>query len=86
MADVCCPRSATWTRTNPPSTDRLGLGLITLYDGSALAVGGGGPGPNEDSLATCEIYSPATNSWSPAGSLAVARSDVRRSRSRALPY
>ena len=49
-------------------------------------MGGAGPGPNQDSLATCEIYSPATNSWSPAGSLAVARSDVRRSRSRALPY
>ena len=50
------PRTSAWTRVASPSTDRFGSGLVALYDGSALAVGGSGPDPTSTALASCEIY------------------------------
>ena len=76
-AEVYNPRTAAWTRTGLPSTDRANLGLVTLFDGSALAVGGFAPGSS--CLALCEVYSPSTNAWSLVGSMSVARELVRAS-------
>lgn len=74
-SELYSPAAAAWTRTGLPSTTRAFPGLITLFDGTALAAGGDGPGLTR-SLATCEIFSPATNSWAPTGSMSYGRSWV----------
>ena len=74
-AEVYNPRTSTWTQTAPPSTDREFEGLITLFDGTALAVGGESA-PYGTSLATCEIFSPSTNAWTLTAPMSTPRDEV----------
>jgi hypothetical protein len=53
------------------ATPRAHHTATLLEDGRVLVVGGWSP----DVLATAEVYSPATNTWSSAGTMSVARYD-----------
>ena len=68
--------AGSWAQTGPlvAAGQRYGGGLITLQDGSALAVAGYEAGANPTS--TCETYSPRAGAWSATGSLAVSRGFV----------
>ena len=60
----------TWTPTGELSVARQGHTVTLLPDGRVLAAGGYG---TSGSLASCELYDPATGEWTVTGSLNVAR-------------
>ena len=66
-----------WRTLAPAANSRSQHTATLLPDGRVLVVGGiavATPGAPAQSVATAEIYDPATNSWSPAGSLTLGRS------------
>lgn len=70
------PVSGNWTLTNSLSTARLRHAAVLLPDGKVLAIGGfysTNSGVGIVSLATCEIYDPATGAWAAGGSLNTSR-------------
>jgi PKD repeat protein len=68
------PATSTWTATGAMGTPRSEHGLVLLQDGRVLAIGGFYQASDvEYYLATCEIYDPASGTWSATGSLAVGR-------------
>ena len=70
--EIYDPASDTWTAAAPMSVRRERFAMVKLPDGRVLATGGigGTPGSNEYfSQATCEIYNPATDTWTPAANL-----------------
>jgi N-acetylneuraminic acid mutarotase len=69
------PGSGTWSRTGGLTHARVGASAVTLADGRVLIVGGAASlegARNEQGSA--EVYDPTTGRWSPAGTLATARS------------
>ena len=60
-------RSQTWQYTAPMSVERRMLTLTVLEDNTVLAIGGADA--NNRSLATCELYDPATASWAMTASM-----------------
>jgi N-acetylneuraminic acid mutarotase len=69
--------SNSWRSLASPTTSRSQHTATLLPDGRVLIVGGisvSADGTPAQSVATAEIYDPATNSWSSAGSLNLARS------------
>jgi hypothetical protein len=64
----------TWQYTGSMGVVHWDAGMIELNDHTALIVGG--LDPNVNPIATCEIYNPATASWSLTGNLNVARSNA----------
>lgn len=73
--EVYDPDTGTWSAVQGQFTPRIGASATVLYSGEVLVTGGymwwrttGAPESNE-----ANIYDPATNSWYPAGSLAMAR-------------
>ena len=72
------PRTSTWTLTGTPSPTRAASGLITLYDGTVLAVGGRDAYDDYDDISvnTCEIYSPTTGNWTITGAMEEPREQV----------
>jgi hypothetical protein len=60
----------TWTPDGELNVPRQAHTLTLLPDGRVLAAGGYGTG---GSLASCELYDPATGEWTVTGSLNVAR-------------
>ena len=73
-AETFAVASQAWTVAAPPSTDREGSGLVTLFDGTALAVGGTAA-PYMTPLVSSEIYE--DNSWTLTGPLSTPRDQVR---------
>ncbi|MFD9789819.1 kelch repeat-containing protein [Streptomyces sp. NPDC059070] len=76
-AEIYDPDADTWTATKQPMTDaRTGHCAVALKGGQVLVAGGTAPvsGSGTASLAFCELYNPATESWTPAGSLLQPRS------------
>lgn len=64
------PATGLWSATASMATARAQHELVTLQDGSLLAIGGwDGSAP----LASCERFDPATGTWAPTGSLASPR-------------
>lgn len=63
------PRAGTWTTTGPRQR-RILHGLAALPGGGALAFGGLDP-VDLSPLRSAEVYDPATNAWTPTGSLHV---------------
>ena len=68
--------AGSWAQTGPlvAAGQRYGGGLLTLQDGSALAVAGYQAGANPTS--TCETYLPLAGAWTATASLAVSRGFV----------
>ena len=67
--------SGTWTTAASLSTPRIGHTATLLPDGTVLVVGGiASQNETTPLLASAEIYDPATDTWTPTGSLITARS------------
>jgi hypothetical protein len=74
-ADLYDPAAGTWTPTGPLQTARAAHTATLLPNGKVLVAGGAGVNPAESAtpvdptLATAEIYDPATGKWAFVGSL-----------------
>jgi hypothetical protein len=79
-AELYDPASGRFSPTGAMSTPRENQSATLLRDGRVLVTGGdqgwagGGGGGSGDMLATAEIYDPASGTFSPTGSMKVARS------------
>ncbi|MFY0563390.1 kelch repeat-containing protein [Archangium lansingense] len=67
------PALKLWSLASPMSTPRYNHAAVTLPEGRVLVAGGGSSESSSPVLASAELYDPATNQWSPAGSLQTAR-------------
>jgi N-acetylneuraminic acid mutarotase len=72
--EIYDPAANTWTPTGAMSTPRSEHGLVVLQNGKVLAIGGFYQASDvEYYLETCEIYDPASGTWSATGPMAVDR-------------
>ncbi|MGY1830244.1 kelch repeat-containing protein [Geodermatophilus sp. SYSU D01180] len=55
-----------WALSTPMPTDRERATAVRLQDSRVLVVGGVVPGANGSNLSTCEVYDPATSTWTSA--------------------
>jgi N-acetylneuraminic acid mutarotase len=69
------PATNTWTLLAPMGTPRYGHRATLLATGQVLVTGGRGGIPGPGALASAERYDPATNTWTPAASMATARNE-----------
>ena len=67
------PKAASWTTNGPMSVARYGHTATLLPNGKVIVVGG--RDSNDVSLASAELYDPATGKWTMTGSLNIARYD-----------
>jgi N-acetylneuraminic acid mutarotase len=75
-AELFNPRTNSWRAAAPMSKPRYVQGSALLKDGRVLVAGGWYAMSNSDpSHETAEIYDPATDRWSPTGSMKVARAE-----------
>lgn len=72
-AEIFDPATGRWSTATPMSEARTDRGVTLLSDGRVLVTGGSAPDRAFYPLATAEIYDPATDTWSPAPSMATAR-------------
>ncbi|MCI0340070.1 MAG: hypothetical protein L0216_02775 [Planctomycetales bacterium] len=81
-AELYDPSTGTWTATGGLATARSGASATRLSDGRVLVAGGASATANPlfpgvwfpTTLASAEVYDPATGTWSAAGSMNAARS------------
>jgi hypothetical protein len=52
-----------WVLSTPMPTDRARATAVRLHDGRVLVVGGVAPGASGPNLSVCEVYDPATCTW-----------------------
>jgi N-acetylneuraminic acid mutarotase len=78
-AEVYDPALGTWSATGSMATSRVLHTLTLLPNGQVLVVGGrrDGTSPNSPTLATAELYDPASGTWSATGSMAAPRASHR---------
>lgn len=74
-AELYNPVANTWSSAGSLSTGRDLHTATLLENGKVLIVGGIGDSGSLGSLASAELYDPATNTWSSSGSLLTARQD-----------
>jgi hypothetical protein len=73
-AELLDSATLAWTATGPMTEARTGHAAVLLGAGKVLVVGGAVPtGAGERALASCELYDVTAKTWTPTGSLAVAR-------------
>lgn len=76
-AEIYDPATGTWAVTGNLGTKRSSHTATLLSDGTVLVAGGyffvPPPGSDDGSLSSCELYHPATGSWSATGDLQTAR-------------
>ncbi len=74
-ADVYHPSTKSWTATGSMATPRMGASVTLLPSGDVLAAGGatGLYGYSTVTVASAELYDPATGLWAPTGSMNAAR-------------
>jgi hypothetical protein len=72
-AELYDPATGSWTETGPMIEARAHHTATLLADGKVLVAGGSGSGSGSDSLATAELYDPATGSWTETGQMIDAR-------------
>ncbi len=70
-AEIYDPAKGTWKATGPMQVGRANAALAVLWDGRILAIGGFAGNEGTSLQNTVEIYDPATDSWSPTGSMHV---------------
>jgi hypothetical protein len=67
------PVAKTWTVVGSMSSARSDFALVALPNGKALAIGGPNVNNGQNATATCELYDPVAQTWSPAASMPIAR-------------
>jgi hypothetical protein len=72
-AELYDPVTGSWTATGPMIEARAHHTATLLADGKVLVAGGSGSGSGSDSLATAELYDPATGSWTATSGMIEAR-------------
>ncbi|MGA5454649.1 DUF6603 domain-containing protein [Streptomyces umbrinus] len=74
-AELFDPATSAWAAVTPMTDARTGHQAVLLRDGRVLVVGGALPTgrDRQSAIAYCELYDPATRTWTPTGSLAEAR-------------
>jgi N-acetylneuraminic acid mutarotase len=72
-AEVYDPATNAWTAVAPMATPRMDAFAILLPTRKVLVIGGRAGSTPLQPLATAELYDPASNSWSLAGKMSVAR-------------
>jgi N-acetylneuraminic acid mutarotase len=73
-AELLDAATMTWTPVGLMAEARTGHAAVVLGTGQVLVVGGAVPtGEGERAVASCELYDPETQTWTPTGDLAVAR-------------
>ncbi len=74
-AELYDPSIGTWSTTGSMNASRYGFTATLLSNGNVLVAGGlNSNGPNfTNYLAEAELYDPSTGTWSPTGSMNVAR-------------
>jgi N-acetylneuraminic acid mutarotase len=76
--DIYDPVAGIWTAAAPLATAR-NAAAATVIDGRILVIGGRAPGiraNDQTSLASCEVYDPATDRWSAGPALPQARAGL----------
>jgi N-acetylneuraminic acid mutarotase len=75
QAELYDPATNTWSSAGSLAQGRFSPSATLLANGQVLVAGGfyDIPGHGGQSLASAELYDPASNTWSPAGSMAVPR-------------
>jgi len=69
-AELYNPASGTWTNTGPLTTDRASHTATALTTGWVLVAGGySGPLGSRVTLASAELYNPATQTWTNTGAM-----------------
>ncbi len=68
-AEVWSADSGTFTPTGAMNVARQSFSLTALPDGRALAAGGSANTQSGAGTATSELYDPASNAWTPSGSM-----------------
>lgn len=71
--EIYDPPSATWTTAAPMKTARSFAGATLLSDGRVLVAGGEPLGGTPTPIAAAEVFDPKSGTWSPAGTLLLAR-------------
>ena len=72
-AELYNPSTNSWSDAGALSVARYGQTATLLPGGQVLVAGGESSTATASVLATAELYSPATNAWTPTGSLNTAR-------------
>jgi N-acetylneuraminic acid mutarotase len=72
-AELYDPATAQWTLTGKLNVARYGQTATLLRDGKVLIAGGTDDGDLASTLASAELYDPATGNWSVTGSLNASR-------------
>lgn len=73
-AELYDPRNGTWSATGSIRSARYATSLTMLHDGRVLLAGGDTVTHYVNpSVASAELYDPATGSWTPTGSMGTAR-------------
>ncbi|HEX5399319.1 MAG TPA: kelch repeat-containing protein [Verrucomicrobiae bacterium] len=76
-AEIYDPATGTWKATAPMSTPRMLHTATLLPDGDVLVAGGSGTNlfapPYFGTLTNAELYHPAAGTWTPTGSMNMAR-------------
>jgi hypothetical protein len=73
LAEVYDPASGTWSATGSLVAARWGHTTTLLPNGKVLVSGGSISGNGSSSIASAEVYDPASGTWSAAASMASAR-------------
>jgi N-acetylneuraminic acid mutarotase len=72
-AELYDPETGSWSLTGGLSAERAFATATLLGSGRVLVTGGGAFGSSDAALDTAELYAPDTGSWSPSGTMNVAR-------------
>lgn len=75
-AELYDPATGQWSSTGSLASARDGHGAALLSSGEVMVAGGAQDDPERESLATVELYNPATGFWSSTDDLSIPRAQL----------